>query len=51
MTQLRDVAALFTQAEAVIALDERINYLLDRYNPVDWSPLLIAAMVVWAALG
>ncbi len=50
MTQLQDVAALFTQAEAVIALDDRINYLLYRYNPFDWSPLLIAVVVVWAGV-
>ena len=39
------------KAEALIEKNDQIEYWLDRYNPVDWSPLLIAAMVVWAGLG
>ncbi len=47
---LRELDALIAKEEAAIMRFNRILHWLDRYDPIDWSLLIIAAMVVWAAL-
>lgn len=39
------------QEEAIIERHTRILYWLDRYDPIDWSPFLIIAVVFWAVWG